>query len=799
MRDHGKGVMEGLIKRTGASITLLCLLALSLLIAGCGGGGGEGVSSSVVSGVAAVGAPLAGEARIKDSSNREKRTVIGNDGSFAFDVSDMTGPFILQARGNADGESHTLQSFADNTGIANINPLANAAVASAAEGDDPEEIFGKPDKEKLHKIKSGLPSALEKLLRKLRPLLRRYDADGDDPIRVKFRANHTRLDGMFDDVKIILFQGVLTITNKRTKAVIYTGNITDILNGSFNEGNCPNPGAVPDQPADVVAAGGDGRITLSWAAVGSAMSYNIYWSNTAGVTKTTGTRIAGAVSPYVQTGLATGAAYHYIVTAVNSAGEGAASAEVSATTTSAPAPDPTVPNAPTGATAAGGTKQATVSWAEVSGATSYNLYWSTTAGVTKATGTKIAGVTSPTVQNGLTDATTYYYIVTAVNSVGESVPSVQVAATTLAAVPSPTVPATPTGVTATGGDNRATISWTAVSGATSYNLYWSTTSGVTPATGTKIAGTTSPYVQTGLSAGTAYYYVVTAVNAVGESPASTEAPATTNAPAPSAPGAPTGVSATGGAKQVAISWSTVAGATSYNLYWSTASGVTTATGTKITGATSPYVQTGLADGAAYYYIVTAVSGAGEGVASSQVTAATDAAAPVAPAAPTGVTATGGANQVTITWSAVAGATLYNLYWSTSPGLTKATGTIIPGVTSGYLHTGLAAGAAYYYLVAAQNTAGEGAASAQVTATTNAAPPPPPPPIQTWALHTLYCAGCHGTGKRTSTVTATRSAISSDRGNMGMLGAANCTSCHGAGKAGQSALTDALIADILAGL
>ena len=118
MRGQGKGVSEGLMKRAGASVTLLSLLIMSLLIAGCGGGGGEGVSSSVVSGVAAVGAPLAGEARIKDSSNREKRTVIGNDGSFAFDVSDMTGPFILQARGDADGESHTLQSFADNAGIA---------------------------------------------------------------------------------------------------------------------------------------------------------------------------------------------------------------------------------------------------------------------------------------------------------------------------------------------------------------------------------------------------------------------------------------------------------------------------------------------------------------------------------------------------------------------------------------------------------------------------------------------------------------------------------------------------------
>lgn len=69
------------------------------MLASCGGGGSQGVSSEVVSGVAATGAPLAGEATIKDSSTpvQEKKTVIGSDGSFAFDVTDMQGPFILRA------------------------------------------------------------------------------------------------------------------------------------------------------------------------------------------------------------------------------------------------------------------------------------------------------------------------------------------------------------------------------------------------------------------------------------------------------------------------------------------------------------------------------------------------------------------------------------------------------------------------------------------------------------------------------------------------------------------------------
>ncbi len=73
----------------------------------------------------------------------------------------------------------------------------------------------------------------------------------------------------------------------------------------------------------------------------------------------------------------------------------------------------------------------------------------------------------------VTNGTTYYYVVSAVNEGGEGPVSSQVSATPQA----PAVPATPTGLTATAGKKKASLSWTAVSGATSYRVKRSTTNG----------------------------------------------------------------------------------------------------------------------------------------------------------------------------------------------------------------------------------------------------------------------------------------------------------------------------------
>jgi mono/diheme cytochrome c family protein len=637
---HVKAVTVKLLQGARSAIAALSLLTIAALIAGCGSGGGSGggagVSPQVVSGVAATGSPLAGQVTLRDSSSvrKDKVTVIANDGSFAVDVADMTAPFLLKASGTADGVSRTLFSFAEKPGTANINPLSSVAVASAAGVDDPATAFDQPDAATLEKIRSGMPGSVSTLKSKLKLLLDDFSVANTDPVKDPFTADHTGLDGMFDNVKIVLAGGTLTITNATTGAVIFTAQVKDVASGHFTDKDedRPKPGIRPAAPTGVKAVGGDAQVTVSWDPVANATSYDLIYATKAKVAEeddnndVDAKRVRNVTSPFVLTGLAATTTYSFIVRAINNGRRGPASAEVSATT-SGTTPAAAIPAAPAGVSATGGTKQATISWTAVTGATAYNLYWSTTTGVSIATGTKISGVTSPAVQTGLTDSTTYFYIVTAANSAGESAASVQVAASTLPAnSPPPTVPAAPTGTTATGGANQATVSWSTVTGATSYNVYWSTASGVTTATGTRIAGVSSPFVHTGLIAGTAYFYIVTAANSAGESAPSVQASATTNAPTATVPAAPTGVTAVGGAKQVSVSWGAVSGATSYNLYWSASSGVTIATGTKVTGATSPSVQTGLTDATAYFFIVTAVNGTGESVASSQVTATTSAAA-----------------------------------------------------------------------------------------------------------------------------------------------------------------------------
>lgn len=95
--------------------------------------------------------------------------------------------------------------------------------------------------------------------------------------------------------------------------------------------SCKDEIIAPSKPQNVVAIPGDEIVTITWDLDPNATMYNIYWSESAGLTTNNGTLISNVISPYTHTGRSSGTTYYYIVTALNKGGESPASEEVSAT------------------------------------------------------------------------------------------------------------------------------------------------------------------------------------------------------------------------------------------------------------------------------------------------------------------------------------------------------------------------------------------------------------------------------------------------------------------------------------
>ncbi len=193
----------------------------------------------------------------------------------------------------------------------------------------------------------------------------------------------------------------------------------------------------------------------------------------------------------------------------------------------------------------------------------------------------------------------------------------------------------PTGLAATAGNNSVSLTWTGVSGATSYSVYRGATSGGESTTALATGIATAHYTDNTAANGSKYYYEVAAVNGGGTSGMSNEASAT---PEPPAPSAPTGLTATPGNNSVSLTWTGASGATSYSVYRGATSGgeSTTALATGI--ATAHYTDNTAANGMKYYYEVAAVNGGGTSGMSNEASATPE------PPAPASIAATAGGGQ-----------------------------------------------------------------------------------------------------------------------------------------------------------
>jgi fibronectin type 3 domain-containing protein len=286
-----------------------------------------------------------------------------------------------------------------------------------------------------------------------------------------------------------------------------TGSLTavqNILTWAFS----PTATSLPAAPTNLTGTVVSGsEIDISWTNNANNATGFLIDRSSDDVTFTQIAVVGASMTSYHDTSVSPGNTYFYKVAATNAAGTSKFSNVFEESTLTAPSP-------PTNLKATNiTTTEVDLSWVNVAtNATGIKILKKLGSNNSQVIVTGLPPTTTSYKITGLIAGSPYLFEVDALNSNGPS------GAATFAV---DTLPAQPAGVTATGAPGGIVISWTADSGAVSYNVYRATTSGTegTSPTWSGIAGTS--FADTTAVGGTTYYYVVTAVDLKSASPTDT--------------------------------------------------------------------------------------------------------------------------------------------------------------------------------------------------------------------------------------------------------------------------------------
>ncbi|KXH71021.1 MAG: hypothetical protein AM326_12095 [Candidatus Thorarchaeota archaeon SMTZ-45] len=283
--------------------------------------------------------------------------------------------------------------------------------------------------------------------------------------------------------------------------------------------------------------------------------------------------------------------------------------------------------------------------------------------------------------------------------------------------PPPWRPSAPRTLQATSGEGQITLTWEAPvtdGGApiVNYTIYRN----LIPSSWTclETIGNILYFIDSGLTNGITYYYKVTALNIVGDSPKSNEAKAIPM----TIPLEPQNLQAFSGDSEVTLTWEAPIDdggsiITNYSIYRGTSSGGESYLNE--TGNVLSYIDVGLINGVIYYYQIAAINSVGEGAKSNE----TNATPVTIPSEPLSLQALPGDHNVSLLWNSPSSnggsqITNYSIYKGESPG--GESFLIEIGNVFKYEDIRLKNGKTYYYKVRARNALGLGSYSNEANAT-----------------------------------------------------------------------------------